>query len=427
MIIKAAEERSVVDIDIEHILGAGGAINIYSQVTNYFSIDFKPKTKSFSFVAGGYIGLIPVNEKIAIDIRPKFKISNLTRLVSIAEDNFKTLDFFNRSYQDIEGQDPTVFKFLLQCLVRELKVLEVEGLLKEYLPRRFNGTRIAGRIDYPRTVRKFWSKGAFHKASSSYFEMTINNPYNQLIKFTIDYSLRYFNRMGIDDLSLKRQLIHALSLFESVSLIEDSRRLNQDVSDLIAAEKVTMLRHYYLNVCKLCRIITTQKGLSFNTYDKGTDLSSFILDMESIFERYLLNVLRNNKPLLDQSVSILDGNAEGKKKFFNQPSKATGDAKPDFILNVGGETKVIADAKYKIKVKDIDRYQVISHALSYGAKYAVLVSPVIDHSSTAKLSKIGTIGPTDAITLYEYKFDLNAIDLESEENSFAIALAKLAT
>ena len=122
---------------------------------------------------------------------------------------------------------------------------------------------------------------------------------------------------------------------------------------------------------------------------------------------------------------ILDGNKEGKKKFYNQPSIAKGDAKPDIILKEGETYQVIADAKYKAKTKDSDRYQVISHALSYNAKVAILILPKSDGYAGEALVKLGDVGSEYQINVYEYYFNLSSNNLAEEEKKLAEVLLSL--
>jgi len=139
----------------------------------------------------------------------------------------------------------------------------------------------------------------------------------------------------------------------------------------------------------------------------------------------LLNSLRAKRNKFPEGTSILDGNKEGRKKFFNQPSFGKGDAKPDIIIKKQDDYHIIADAKYKLKTKDTDRYQVISHALSYGASVAVLILPKEESYDGANLIKIGEVGISIHIDVYEYYFDLSSNDLLSEEKLLVEALYAL--
>jgi 5-methylcytosine-specific restriction enzyme subunit McrC len=170
-----------------------------------------------------------------------------------------------------------------------------------------------------------------------------------------------------------------------------------------------------------------QAGVSIEDEGKDLSLSSFTLDMSSVFENYLLNALRLNRGVFPEKTFILDGNKEGRKKFYNQPSSSHAYAKPDFILQIGDECKVLVDAKYKDSSKETDRYQIISHALSYNSNIAVLVLPMVDFSPDApKLHKIGTLGDSHTVDVYEYYFDLSSEDLAGAERNFSKVIASLA-
>ncbi|WP_422851561.1 5-methylcytosine restriction system specificity protein McrC, partial [Erwinia amylovora] len=172
-------------------------------------------------------------------------------------------------------------------------------------------------------------------------------------------------------------------------------------------------------------LILSKKGISFELTEENVFLNSYYIDMETIFEKYLFVFLKeyflNNHPEL----SVKDGNTDGKKKFFNAQSLATGDAKPDVIIKKGESTLLIADAKYKSKTKDTDRYQIISHAVSFDCKYTVLISPRPENHNGEKMRKIGDVGDTLKINVYEYFIDLSNPDLENEESELAESLFNL--
>ncbi len=170
MRIEQAEERKEIDIAISEVVKDGGELNILPNVRKYFSIDYKPKNDKLTLVAGGFIGLIPINSELAIEIKPKFSISNLTRMVAIAEDNFNTLSFFSKNYRESGNFSPVLFEFMAECLANELQTLEEEGLLKDYLLTKENTHKIRGRINVNDSIKSLWSHGHFNKASVSYFE-----------------------------------------------------------------------------------------------------------------------------------------------------------------------------------------------------------------------------------------------------------------
>lgn len=269
-----------------------------------------------------------------------------------------------------------------------------------------------------------WSHGHFNKASISYYDFTPDNPFNQLIKFTLKFCIEELNLINSDKHSLRESLIEYYSMFDMVSL-DRVPQCFDEVYSAIASDKITALRKYYVNICEICRLIINKVGVSFDENRGNLELSSFILDMASIFEKYLLNSIRSNREIFPESMVVLDGNKEGRKKFYNQPSNGKGDAKPDIILKDGETYKVIADAKYKIKSKEADRYQVISHALSYDAKIAVLILPKGENYTGEQLVKLGSVGNLYGVDVYEYYFNLSCDDLIAEERKLSESILSL--
>lgn len=427
MRIEYGEERKEIDISISEIVTEGGNLNILPSVKKYFSIDYKPRKDKLTLVAGGYIGLIPINENLAIEIKPKFSISNLTRIVTIAEDRFNTLNFFSRKYQENSNTTPVVFEFMAECLVNELQVLHSEGMLKDYILTSEHSHKIRGRVSVIDSIKSLWSHGHFNKAAINYYDFTVNNPFNQLIKYTLNYCIIELNAISSDKAELKNKLIEFYSSFDAVE-IDNHRNFIEAVYDAIEHEKVPALRNYYVNICEICRLIITKVGVSFDEEGSDLEMSTFTLDMASTFEKYLLNSIRLNRSELPENVFILDGNKkEGSKKFYNQPSHGKGDAKPDIIIKQGEEYKIIADVKYKTSSKDSDRYQVISHALSYGAKIAVLLLPMEEGRTMDTLVKLGSVGNEFEVHVYEYFFDLASLDLTKEEIKMSKCINMLLT
>lgn len=426
MRIETAEERKEINIPISEIISEGGKLNIFPSVKNYFSVDYKPGSQKLSLVAGGFIGLIPINSNLAINIKPKFPISNLTHIVAVAEDNFNTLSFFSRKYKESEEFNPTVLEFMAECLLNELQTLDSEGMLKSYLLKTEETTKLRGKLNINTSIKSLWAHGHFNKASISYHEFTPDNIFNRLIKLTIKYCIDELIKIDSKRVNLNNQLIEYYLAFDAVSVVHHKDVL-EDVLSVIEANKVPVLRNYYVNICEICRLILNQTGISFKELGGEDDknLSSFTLDMALIFEKYLLNSIRNHRHLLSDKTVILDGNKEGKKPLYNQPSIAKSDAKPDIIFKENDKFKLIIDAKYKTKTKEIDRYQVITHALSYNAEVAILALPKNENHHQERLVKLGTIGQEFGITLYEYYFDLSSNDLNSEEINLVNSLKTL--
>ncbi|WP_025155244.1 McrC family protein [Morganella morganii] len=421
MMIIEAKERTEVNVDISLIVKHGYKLDIYPEIRNFFSIDYKPKNNALILFSGKYIGLIPINESLAIDIKPKFSIGNINRMILTSGEYLHALTFFNRHYSESAVDSNITFKFLIECFIWEMKVLYENGLLKDFIKKNTISSNIKGKLNISDSMKTLWAKGGFHKASVDFYEFTPDNDVNKFIKCALFESLVELRRNHSELKKLINDNVFFLEMFDGVKSFQGSNPLNlyNPYSDF------GIIRNYYKNIVKSAELILSKKGISFELTEENVFLNSYYIDMETIFEKYLFVFLKeyflNNHPEL----SIKDGNTDGKKKFFNAQSIATGDAKPDVIIKKGDSTLLIADAKYKSKTKDTDRYQIISHAVSFDCSNTVLISPRPDNHKGAKMRKIGDVGDALKINVYEYFIDLSNPDLENEESELARSLFEL--
>lgn len=418
MIIISSQERNEINVDINLVVKDGGRLDIYPSVKNFFSIDYKPKNNSLMLFSGKFIGLIPVNANLSIDIKPKFSISNLTRMISLSGENIKALGFFSRSYSQNDDDSQIIHKFLIESFIREIRFLYQEGLLKTYEKKEDLLSFIKGKINFPRTIQCLWSNGKFDKIFVEYDDFTPNNEINKFIKYALLHSLDRIRCFYPEQDNLIKEIIFFLNLFDEVSDYNESDLERIIVSDF----EFGKLRAYYENIVKISKIILSKGGISFDRIGNDIYLNSFYIDMETIFEKYLFTSIKNYYSLNFTEYSLFDGNTNGKKKFFNELNGSKNDAKPDIIIKHDDKVCLIGDAKYKTKTKETDRYQIISHALSYNCKLCVLILPQMENYSGPALIKLGTVGHDFKIEVYEYYFNLSNPSLLDEEKSIANAL-----
>lgn len=418
MMIIAAKERTEINVDINLIVKNGNKLDIYPEIRNFFSIDYKPKSNSLILFSGKYIGLIPVNDNLAIDIKPKFSISNINRMIITSGEYLQALTFFNRHYSESPTDSNITLKFLIECFLREMKILYENGILKNFVKKNTVSSNIKGKLNIPLSLKNLWAKGLFHKASIDFNELTPDNDANRFIKCALIESLSELRKNYPELKKLIADNVFFLEMFDGVQDF-----MNENPIELYQSNKdFGDLRDYYRNIVKSSELILAKKGISFELIEENVFLNSYYIDMETIFEKYLFVFLKEYFLKNYTEISVKDGNTDGKKKFFNKYSLGTGDAKPDVIIKKGENTLLIADAKYKNKTKDTDRYQVISHAVSFNCRYTVLISPRPEHYSGQKLRKVGDVGDDIKINVYEYFIDLSNTNLESEEGELAEAL-----
>src|SRR5689334_13106941 len=82
-LVLTVNEYEPLAVDYDELV-VGGRLQIYDEVVGkgYFSV--YARKDQLIFQAGNYVGLIPINERIAIDVRPRVPIRSLERLLRIA-------------------------------------------------------------------------------------------------------------------------------------------------------------------------------------------------------------------------------------------------------------------------------------------------------------------------------------------------------
>ncbi|EAR5457012.1 hypothetical protein J0S50_003717, partial [Salmonella enterica subsp. enterica serovar Newport] len=220
----------------------------------------------------------------------------------------------------------------------------------------------------------------------------------------------------------------------SLSKVSDINFQKEYLNRKINEGFIGKLKHsFYSDLFGIIKIIINQWGVDLLISGK-TKAQSMIINIEDVFEKYLL------KSLMLQNVSennlvILDGNKKGEnggaKPLFSKNddeflSKEIVIATPDIVIRSMSEPKkqVVVDVKYKLVDKICDRAdlnQIVTYMSSYEASAGVLLIPF--HKDTK--NKILCLGSISGYNVYQYSFDLNAENLLKEEQELLKFFTKL--
>jgi 5-methylcytosine-specific restriction enzyme subunit McrC len=408
-----------------------GRLDIYPEVLekDYFTI--RLTGTELTFIASRYVGLIPINDRVQIEVWPRMPVASLTRMLSVSGVAPVTLDLIAQTYATADETFPSLLDLFAAALATALREVEAYGVYREYMSRRADTSIPKGRILFGETMRRHEVKGVRHRVVASWYERQSDNAPNQLLKYAVWYLAQQLlaerrSRKGVKQLCERLNEAHAL--FHGVSLWQDRRFLD---SPLVKDPgRMPPLRAYYQRPMRIALAVVGAKGLSFDEPGSDVALSSLLLKLEDLFEAYLRNVLRG---LLAGTggLAVLDGNlgepAGAKKLLFDaQPSP---EAKPDIVLrrtgtNRPGENAILIEAKYK-RYAEVDRddlNQTITYAMSYRCPVAVVAHPWWEgcHQGLRELGRISSVA------VYSYVVDLSAADLAQEEAAFADAMRSLA-
>lgn len=432
-----AKEHGSVNVPLEDLL-IDGALDLYPEVTgkNLFDVDLRKD--SLVFRAGRYIGQIPVNDRVMIDVSPRVPFANLERVLGVAGKAPLSLAPHTRPYAEHAISTPSLLQSLAESLVDALAAVEAEGLHRQYLRRIADTSFPRGRILVSETVRRHHARGMHHRAAVSWFEPSVDTPPNRCVKHALWYLARRFqgarrspeNRRLLADLNRLYLMFGGVSPdpalgFLSDPLVEDPRGLPSN-------------RAYYERALRLAAMIARGSGVAFGRRGGEVELASLAVNLEDAFEEYLRLTLASGFRDSLPGVRVLDGNRTGQdgggKNLYDTDGPddlgTESPATPDIVLRRSkggdseGECPAVFDVKYKIYKPRADRddvNQTVTYAASYGAPVAVIAHP---HQEKAErgLCKVGRVGN---ITLYQYGFDLSADRLDDEEATFVSSVRNL--
>ncbi len=410
MKIYTVTELKPTDIPIEDVL-VNGKFEIYPEVQgkNYFNILYRKN--SLSIYAGRYIGLIPLNDRIAIRVEPKVPFKNLIHIISKSRSEIESIYFFERYYKKVKYFAPNIFDFIVRTFLHELRSLEIKGMYKKYLPRMENGSQLKSKILFIDTVRLNFSKNIRHKAYYSYFLLNKDIPENRMIKYIVWTLLLLYQATAERSDNIVRELYYFYRMFGQISL-DKSRSFLPDVGNLVYNKKIPAIRDYYYNILRLCFFILESCSVTVERYEQEVKLPSFIVNMDRIFEKYLLYVLKERNDTKSTGIQVLDGNTrQGQKSLFRDRREPK--ANPDIVLKCDDGIFAILDAKYKERPKREDYNQIVTYCACYGSSEGVLVCPKTEDKKGEHY-----IGEVDGKRIFEYYFDLEMEDIEFEEDCF---------
>jgi 5-methylcytosine-specific restriction enzyme subunit McrC len=410
VIYECHERRPVDGLPMDQILSATGSLDILPSSRGYFDIDYRGNR--LTLVAGRYIGLIPINNHVLIDVRPKMPIRSLLRLLDIAGEEIGALNFFERGYREEPGVDRNVLDLMIKTLLNQMQSVEQDGLFKVYRRENRIGT-YRGKINFGRTLQSQWSRGKFLSAQFELFDYSRDNCLNRLLKYTLLFAgnfLKLRGRRSEDQKTLASfyDLFERVPLDSTLSFVSESERM-------LKHGEIPPLRGYYNDIVRTCLLILKNRSVSLDVLGTDVSLLSFVLNLEDVFEKYVRNILKRLASQLRPELRVLDGNSQFESYLFSDSRSIR--IKPDIIIRRDRNNLLLGDVKYKPKLSETDRYQIISHALSLSAPKAVLIMPSFAGESSGLIRR-GRVGDESGVEVFEYCLQLDEA-LEHNEKKFA--------
>jgi 5-methylcytosine-specific restriction enzyme subunit McrC len=430
----ATEHRPIAELPLDDIIIAGHPV-LYDDVLPKGCVKIYLSEGKLVISAAHLVGVIPLNDQVGIDVATRVPVANLEHILKTSRHIPDALDLRLRPYGAYSDSNPSLIDVFTDALLASCEQIGARGLHRQYLPVTAVTSFPKGRILVGQTLQRLRARGVQHQVAATWHEQSVNTGPNRCLKFTIWLLARTYatakTRRGVAQ-RLAR-LNSAFQLFDRV--VMDVDREFEDDPFVREPETIPLLREYYRPAIHLARLILTNASLAFRSSKNLLRLPSLLLDLQTIFEQYLREVLKAR--VIAAGLRVLDGNLnppagaakalldDASNTLRNESYKAT----PDIVLE-GREgaqqttVPVIIEVKYRpMKTPDrTDLDQVITYGATYRAEKVVIAHPLIRDGAPG-LTLLGQVG---TMHVYDYSFNLDAADLFAEEHLFAERIRNLA-
>ncbi|MEV8238330.1 hypothetical protein AB0P23_24050 [Rhodococcus sp. NPDC077669] len=434
--VLTAQEYGPIDVDPGDVIGPDGRLALTPGVLGkYVRADFKNNELRLS--AMGVTGLIPLTDRLTVQVRPRFPLRNLTYMVSVCGYTPTVLSAL-REYTSTDQFDDWMLDVMADALIAAFETITLNGLLRTYHRRTEVSSYPHGRIDTTATLLRLASRGINHLAQYSWFERTIDNPPNRCLKSAMTMLHRRYLRHDRHRGSRARiaKLGEALRVLHTVTL--EPQPFSLDDQQVRGTLPLPETRNYYRPALELAIAILTGRGISLDASTGTISMQSLLVKTEDLFEEFVRLSLQRS--LAERpGLFVLDGNnAPGKLPLYEDLSPAERALLPDHAMPQGGKAPeanpdivfrledgshpVVFDVKYT----EVHSYtprsemeQVLLYGLRYRSPVALTIHPL--RSGTPGLHIAGRIG---TVIVAQYRVDLAAQELDAEMEKMALCIAE---
>lgn len=352
----------------------------------------------------GVIGYLPITPNITLHLSPKFPLQNLWSMLAIADENYEKVFPALRGYEISSLSAP--HKLLAKSFSHYLKEILTAGVARGYHISQHNGY-YKPKVNFGRTIKSYLSRGNEINVSSDYFKFSADLYPNGLLKSACAAFLRIIPTVDKKWSNERRLLLEALSALHFVK----PRRMH--LGDEAAASDLPIwLKEQYKGALTVYSMLLGYTKIGFSYSSTGSALPSFLFSMDNIFESYIRNYLRSE--LSRDKVAVYDGNSSKHQAPLFLDNKRF-PIKPDLIFKKDGKVIALGEVKYKPKIDEADRYQLISHAVSLNSPVGIWISPAINDGGG--LEYVGEIA--SGTRFYHYRLNISGQIKESVRTMYS--------
>lgn len=301
---------------------------------------------------GSYVGTVDL-ETLALEIRPKVPVGQLLFMVSYALDQVSWRDFSLGFFAEDESLVEAVVPGFVLAVRRALR----GGVLQGYRPQEDALQEVRGRIRFGEQIKNRF--GLVPPVEVAYEEFTEDVEENRLLKA----ALLKLGRMRLRSELARRSLRAFDTLLGNVTMVAYNTRSLPEI-------RYTRLNSRYRPAIELARLIL--RSGSFDLGEGRVGASSFLVDMNAVFEEFLRVALREELRLNETS---FPKGARGKALHLDTERRVR--LEPDLSWWEEGKCIFVGDAKYKeapagTGVEASDLYQLLAYTVAAGLPAGML-------------------------------------------------------
>ena len=283
----------------------------------YLSVDPGEHSGHWQVSAHNFVGSINV-AGLQVLVRPKIPLRNLFLLLEVG---LRERDWHDEAVRFETTGD--LLPALVSFFARTTETTLARGLYHSYREQHDRLVALRGRVDI---ARQLTQPGVVIPTACRFTEFTADLIENSYLKAAVLRSLRVAGVQPID----RRRLMQHLVTLEDVS---DVRHHHSDHDRV----KFTRLNDHYRPALRLARLVLA--NLTLQDAVGETQASSFMLDMNELFEQFvterLQRALRGRLDIKAQHPDRLD-------------EEGTVAIRPDLVFRTAGSPSFVADIKYKL-------------------------------------------------------------------------------
>ena len=294
-----------------------------------------------------YVGSINV-AGLQVLVRPKIPLRNLFLLLEVG---LRERDWHDEAVRFETTGD--LLPALVSFFARTTETTLTRGLYHSYREQRDRLIALRGRVDI---ARQLTQPGVVIPTACKFTEFTADVIENSYLKAAVSRSLRVAGVQPID----RRRLMQHLVTLEDVG---DVRHHHTDDDQVV----FTRLNEHYKPALRLARLVLA--NLTLQDVAGETQASSFMLDMNELFERFVTERLRR----------ALRGRLDVKDQHHDRLDEERSVAiRPDLLFSSGRSPKFVADIKYKltdatVAGRNADYYQLLAYTTALDLPEGVLI------------------------------------------------------